>query len=74
MSISKTFAFHQPSPDDLETITFLRKAFSDLKAEIERRCPASRERAVALTELETTAMWAVKSVVFNNPASVASTE
>ena len=29
----------------------------------------SRERSIALTEIETAAMWAVKSVVFNDPAS-----
>jgi hypothetical protein len=29
----------------------------------------SRQRAVAVTELETAAMWAIKAVVFNDPAS-----
>jgi hypothetical protein len=70
MDINKTFAYHKPSPESLDAITRLRKAFSDLKAELEYRCPASRERAVALTELETSAMWAIKAVVSNDPTSI----
>jgi hypothetical protein len=31
--------------------------------------PASRERSIALTELEGSAMWAIKSVVCNDPES-----
>ena len=67
--IEKTFAYHKPSPGGLEVITKLRVAYSDLKARIEQVAPHSRERAVALTELETSAMWAIKSVVANDPAS-----
>lgn len=67
--IDKPFAYHKPSPDGLARITALRLAFSETKAIIEQHCPASRERSVALTELETSAMWAIKAVVFNDPAS-----
>lgn len=65
----KTFAYHKPSQEGLDKITELRQAFSDLTEVIQSVCPYSRERAVALTELETAAMWAVKSVVFNDPES-----
>lgn len=65
--IAKTFAFHKPSDDSLPKITELRRAFSELQARIEQLAPASRERSVALTNLETTAMWAVKAVVCNDP-------
>jgi hypothetical protein len=68
--MDKTFAYHKPSAMGLEEITKLREAYSELKALIESLSPASRERAVALTELETSAMWAIKSVVFNDPDSV----
>lgn len=70
MPIDKPFAYHKPSDDGLGRITRLREAFSDLKRAIEETCPESRHRSVALTELETTAMWAIKAVVFNDPASV----
>ena len=67
--IDKPFAYHAPSPDGLARITRLREAFSDAKAMIEAHCPESRHRSVALTYLETCAMWAIKAVVFNDPAS-----
>lgn len=65
----KTYNYHTPSDDGLAKITKLRKAFSALHDLIEEVAPASRERSVALTNLETTAMWAIKSVVTNDPES-----
>lgn len=65
----KTFAYHKPSASGLSTITELREVFSTAHESIMRLCPNSRERSVALTELETSAMWAIKSVVFNDDAS-----
>jgi hypothetical protein len=67
--IDKPFAYHKPSSDGLVRITALREAFSVVKAAIENTCPDSRHRSVAITELETAAMWAIKAVVFNDPAS-----
>ena len=66
----KTFAYHKPSDAGLATITKLREEFSRLYEVIAESCPTSRERSVALTELETAAMWAIKSVVCNDPDSV----
>ncbi len=65
----KTFAHHTPSSSGLDKIRRLREAFSTLQAEIEATAPLSRERSVALTNLETTAMWAIKAVVFADPGS-----
>lgn len=70
MTIQKQFAYHKPSIAALEKIAELRKAFSDLDQIVRNVCPASRELSVALTELETSAMWAVKAVVYNDPASL----
>lgn len=67
--IDKPFAYHKPSDDGMQKITELRAQFSTLKATIERVCPPSRHLSVALTNLETTAMWAIKAVVFNDPDS-----
>ena len=69
MPIDKPFAYHKPSPVGLEKINSLRAGFSVIKALIEINCPESRQRAIALTELETSAMWAIKAVVFNDPDS-----
>lgn len=68
--MNKTFAYHKPSADGLDKITKLREAFSTLHQQIEELAPPSREKAVALTNLETTAMWAIKAVVCNDPDSV----
>lgn len=67
--IEKTYAYHRPSDDGLKKITQLRRWFSETDKLIKELCPQSRERAVAITELETTAMWAIKAVVLNDPAS-----
>ena len=66
----KTYAHHTPSVEGLMTIRKLREAFDNLQGLIENSTVSSRERACALTNLETTAMWAIKAVVFNDPKSV----
>lgn len=66
---AKTYAYHKPSQDGIDKIKVLRKAFSDLHDLIEQTAPNSREKSVALTNLETTAMWAIKAVVCNDPES-----
>ena len=67
--IEKTFAHHSPTPETLEKIRGLRRAYSDLLREIDRVVPKSRERSIAVTDLETSAMWAIKGLVCNDPAS-----
>lgn len=67
--IDKPFAYHAPSDNGLAKITRLREEFSRVKAAIEEVCPPSRQCSVAITELETAAMWAIKAVVFNDPDS-----
>jgi hypothetical protein len=67
--MKKTYAYHKPSQAGLATISVIRKAFSDLHDTLEHLCPNSREKSVALTHLETTAMWAIKAVVCNDPES-----
>lgn len=65
----KTYAYHRPGDNGIEKIAKLRRAFSELHKTIEELAPKSREQSVALTNLETTAMWAIKAVVFNDPES-----
>lgn len=67
--IDKPFAYHAPSPAGLARITQLREAFSAVAQAIEASCPPSRPKSIAITELETAAMWAIKAVVFNDPNS-----
>jgi hypothetical protein len=67
--IDKPYAYHRPSADGLAKITRLREHFSEGERLIRECCPASRQQSIALTENETTAMWAIKAVVFNDPNS-----
>lgn len=68
--IAKPYAYHKPSDSGLDKITQLRKCFSEADRLLKELCPPSRELSVAITNLETTAMWAIKAVVINDPASV----
>ena len=72
--IDKPYAYHKPSPDGLEKINKLRAHFSEGERLIKEVCPQSRHQSVALTQNETTAMWAIKAVVFNDPASEVETK
>jgi hypothetical protein len=67
--IDKPYAYHAPSTDGLEKINKLREHFSEGERLMREICPDSRQRAVAITNNEQTAMWAIKSVVFNDPES-----
>lgn len=65
----KTFSYHKPSEDGLVKIAQLREKYSELATLIDEICPPSRERSIGITELETSAMWTIKSVVCNDPDS-----
>jgi len=71
--INKIFAYHKPSEEGLAKINALRKAFSELWDQVILHAPHTRERAVAITNLEQAAMWAVKAVVYNDPQSEVTT-
>jgi hypothetical protein len=68
--IDKPYAYHKPSDDGLARINRLREHFSEGERLIREVCPVSRHQSVALTNNETTAMRAIKAVVFNDADSV----
>jgi hypothetical protein len=69
MPIDKPYAYHKPSPAGLDRVNELRLIFSEVERVIRLNCPESRQRSLALTSNEQTAMWAIKAVVFNDPDS-----
>jgi hypothetical protein len=71
MPIDKPYAYHKPSTDGMSRINRLREAFSFVEREIQECCKDSRQKSIAITNNEQTAMWAIKAVVFNDPESVA---
>ncbi len=68
--IDKPYAYHKPSPEGLAKINKLREHFSEGERLIKELCGNVRQASVAITNNETTAMWAIKAVVFNDPESV----
>lgn len=67
--IDKPYAYHKPSPEGMEKINRLREHFSEGERLIKEICPPSRHTSHTITLNESTAMWAIKSVVFNDPNS-----
>ena len=63
--INNIFIYHRPSgnqPERYEKIREAARAFAHL---IFENCPESRERSVALTNLQQTVMWANASIAIN---------
>lgn len=52
-----------PGTDQIERIEHLRENAKALAWSVTHNCQSSRERSLALTHLEETVMWAVKSIV-----------
>lgn len=57
------FQHFTPDESKLPAINAVREAYTDLLYVLKMNCPQSREASVAVTELETSAMWAIKSIV-----------
>lgn len=68
--MKKTYAHHTPTIEAVAKIKRLRQAFSNLDELINDLAPVTREKACAITNLETAAMWAIKAIVCNDPKSV----
>ena len=69
MPIDKPYAYHKPSSEGMEKLNKLRETFSVVERVINEVCPNSRQKSIAVTKNEETAMWAIKAVVFNDPLS-----
>ena len=62
------FGYFKPAEDMLPIIQAIREAYTKLHRVL-LKLPVSRQRAIAVTELETSAMWAIKGLVLNDSAS-----
>lgn len=63
--IENNFKYHSPKPGQNEKYEQLRATAKTLAYEIDRLCPNSRERSLALTNLEQSVMWANASIARN---------
>ena len=62
------FGYFKPSEEMLPVIQNVRDAYSTIH-KVLLTLPGSRQRAIAITELETSAMWAIKGLVLNDSGS-----
>lgn len=62
------FGYFKPSEAMLPVIQDARNAYSALH-DFLQSLPYSRQRSIAITELETSAMWAIKGLVLNDSGS-----
>lgn len=56
--IDHRFKHHPPSPEKIIRHTEIRAAARACAEEIEKHCPDSREKALAMTKIEEAMMWA----------------
>lgn len=62
------FGYFKPAEAMLPLIQETRDTYSTVHKFL-LSLPASRQRAIAITELETSAMWAIKGLVLNDAGS-----
>ena len=65
----KTYCYHKPSEAGANKLALMRRIFNELHETIENLIPESRERSIALTQLETTAKWVMDAIILNDPKS-----
>ena len=65
VKLDNNFTYHAPKGDQAERYGALRQGAKGLALLIMGLCPDSRERAVALTYLETAVFWANASIARN---------
>ena len=61
-SIENNFKYHSPKEGQPEKYTSLRGQGRELAYMIDRLCPSSREKSLAITKLEESIMWANASI------------
>lgn len=63
--LENNFKYHSPKEGQPEKYNAIREKAKELAHMIDELCPNSREKSVAMTELETTVMWANASIARN---------
>ena len=64
-TLENNFKYHAPKEGQPEKYEALREKAKELAYLIEEVCPNSREKAVAMTQLETAVFWANASIARN---------
>lgn len=65
MDIDNVFSYHSPKGDQAERYAVIRESAKELARIIDEKCPDSREKSLALTNLQQSVMWANASIAIN---------
>lgn len=63
--IENNFKYHSPKEGQPEKYNAIREKAKELAHLIDKECPNSREKSIAITNLETSVMWANASIARN---------
>lgn len=72
--IQNTFTYHRPFLDQPQRYEKIRSMARQLAALINECCPESREKSLAITNLQQSVMWANASIAINEPEPQAVTK
>jgi len=61
--LEKRFKYHKATEEQIDKMELIRELFIELANLIDDECPVSREKALALTNLETASFYANASIV-----------
>jgi hypothetical protein len=64
-AIENNFTYHSPKSDQPERYEKIRKKAKELAYMIHEHCPTSREKSLAMTNIEQGVMWANASIARN---------
>jgi len=64
-AIENSFSYHAPKEGQPEKYNTLREQAKAFAYAITEHCPNSRERSLAITNLENAVMWANKAIACN---------
>ncbi|WP_100523371.1 Acb2/Tad1 domain-containing protein [Mycobacteroides abscessus] len=63
--LENNFKYHAPTGDKVTRHEQVREKCKELAYEVEKLCPNSRERSLALTKIEEAMMWANAAIARN---------
>ncbi|MBT8490686.1 MAG: hypothetical protein KJN62_06540 [Deltaproteobacteria bacterium] len=63
--IRHNFTYHPPKDNQPDKYKLLRESAFHIACQIEKYCPDSREKSLAMTNLEQAIMWANASIARN---------
>ncbi len=64
-AIENNFKYHTPKPGQPEIYTEIREKAKELALLMEEKVPTSREKSLAMTNLEQAVMWANAGIARN---------